>query len=200
MVHSREVPGIRRAQAGCTRDPCGCRRYVEYRPATRRRQWSLSASRGSDRRTTHRGQGPAADRRSGSSARCKDEKGDPGRRNCRASPNGLVRTTVGRVIFNDILHPKMAFYDLPLARKYLSRIIADCYQLLGRRETIELLDRMKEIGLPRIDALRAELRRRRPAHAGEQGDRAQGDGQGSREGPQAVRQGRSSPRPSATTR
>ena len=30
--------------------------------------------------------------------------------------------------------------------KHLSRIIADCYQLLGRRETIELLDRMKEIG------------------------------------------------------
>ena len=29
-------------------------------------------------------------------------------------PNGLVSTTVGRVIFNDILHPKMAFYDLPL--------------------------------------------------------------------------------------
>jgi DNA-directed RNA polymerase subunit beta' len=61
-------------------------------------------------------------------------------------PNGLVRTTAGRVIFNDILHPKMAFYDLALGSKYLSRIIADCYQLLGRRETIALLDRMKEIG------------------------------------------------------
>ena len=58
----------------------------------------------------------------------------------------LVRTTVGRVIFNDILHPKMAFYDLPLTSKHLSRIIADCYQILGRRETIDLLDRMKEMG------------------------------------------------------
>ncbi len=58
----------------------------------------------------------------------------------------LVRTTVGRVIFNDILHPKMAFYDLPLTNKHLSRIIADCYQILGRRETIDLLDRMKVIG------------------------------------------------------
>ncbi|QVL32246.1 DNA-directed RNA polymerase subunit beta' [Telmatocola sphagniphila] len=58
----------------------------------------------------------------------------------------LVKTTVGRVIFNDILHPKMAFYDLPLSSKHLSRIIADCYQLLGRRETIELLDRMKDMG------------------------------------------------------
>src|SRR6188768_3824561 len=58
-------------------------------------------------------------------------------------PNGLVTTTVGRLIFNDILHPKMAYYDLSLSSKHLSRIIADCYQVLGRKETITLLDRMK---------------------------------------------------------
>ena len=62
------------------------------------------------------------------------------------NPNGLVKTTIGRVIFNDILKPRMAFYDLPLSSKHLSRIIADCYQVLGRRETIDLLDRMKETG------------------------------------------------------
>ncbi|MBM3993346.1 MAG: DNA-directed RNA polymerase subunit beta' [Planctomycetes bacterium] len=60
--------------------------------------------------------------------------------------NLLVPTTVGRVIFNDILNPLMPFYDLALSGKHLSRIIADCYQQLGRRETIELLDRMKETG------------------------------------------------------
>jgi DNA-directed RNA polymerase subunit beta' len=62
------------------------------------------------------------------------------------SSNLLVNTTVGRVLFNDILKPEMAFYDLPLSGKYLSRIIADCYQQLGRRETIDLLDRMKDLG------------------------------------------------------
>ncbi len=62
------------------------------------------------------------------------------------NPNGLVQTTVGRVLFNDILNPKMAFYDVSLSSKQLSRIIADCYQLLGRRETIDLLDRMKDLG------------------------------------------------------
>src|SRR5262249_25616614 len=41
-------------------------------------------------------------------------------------PNGLVKTTVGRVLFNDILKPQMAYYDLALSGKYLSRIIADC--------------------------------------------------------------------------
>ncbi len=60
--------------------------------------------------------------------------------------NLLVHTTVGRVLFNDILSPKLAYYDLSLSGKHLSRIIADCYQSLGRRETIELLDRMKDIG------------------------------------------------------
>lgn len=62
------------------------------------------------------------------------------------NPNLLVNTTVGRVIFNDILKPQMAYYDLSLSGKHLSRIIADCYLELGRRETIDLLDRMKEIG------------------------------------------------------
>jgi DNA-directed RNA polymerase subunit beta' len=62
------------------------------------------------------------------------------------SAQGLVNTTVGRVLFNDILKPQMAFYDLALSGKHLSRIIADCYQQLGRRETIDLLDRMKETG------------------------------------------------------
>jgi DNA-directed RNA polymerase subunit beta' len=60
--------------------------------------------------------------------------------------NLLVSSTVGRVMFNDILKPQMPYYDLSLSGKHLSRIIADCYQLLGRRETIELLDRMKEAG------------------------------------------------------
>jgi DNA-directed RNA polymerase subunit beta' len=76
----------------------------------------------------------------------KNERGAAVAEELPRKPNGIVRTTVGRVIFNDILHPKMAFYDLALGSKYLSRIIADCYQILGRRETIALLDRMKETG------------------------------------------------------
>jgi DNA-directed RNA polymerase subunit beta' len=76
----------------------------------------------------------------------KDEKGTPRAEELPRKPNGLVRTTVGRVMFNDILHPRMAYYDLPLGSKYLSRIIADCYQTLGRRATIDLLDKMKDIG------------------------------------------------------
>ncbi|QEH32432.1 DNA-directed RNA polymerase subunit beta' [Aquisphaera giovannonii] len=62
------------------------------------------------------------------------------------TPGMVVRTNVGRVMFNDILHPKMPFYNMTLGQKQLQGIIADCYQILGRRETISLLDRMKDLG------------------------------------------------------
>jgi DNA-directed RNA polymerase subunit beta' len=95
------------------------------------------------------------------------------------SPNGLVKTTVGRVIFNDILSPKMAFYDLPLSSKHLSRIIADCYQLLGRRETIA--GSHEGDRFPRIHALGFELRDRRSQDPAHQGNGSQEGGKGSRE-------------------
>ena len=57
-----------------------------------------------------------------------------------------VETSPGRVIFNDILPKKMSYYNQTLASKDLARVISDCYQELGRRETIELLDRMKSCG------------------------------------------------------
>ncbi|MBM81110.1 MAG: DNA-directed RNA polymerase subunit beta' [Planctomycetaceae bacterium] len=61
-------------------------------------------------------------------------------------PGGLIRTTVGRVMFNDILEPAMPFYNLTMKSKDLSTVISDCYLLLGRNSTIDLLDRMKELG------------------------------------------------------
>src|SRR5579885_1891644 len=62
------------------------------------------------------------------------------------SPGMIITTTAGRVVFNDILHPRMPFYNMTLGQKQLQGIIADCYQILGRRETIALLDRMKDLG------------------------------------------------------
>src|SRR3954464_578458 len=62
------------------------------------------------------------------------------------TPGMVITTTVGRVTFNDILHPKMPYYNYSLGQKQLQGIIADCYQLLGRAETINLLDSMKDLG------------------------------------------------------
>ncbi|HAA62313.1 MAG TPA: DNA-directed RNA polymerase subunit beta' [Planctomycetaceae bacterium] len=63
-------------------------------------------------------------------------------------PGGLLDTTVGRVLFNDILDPQMAYYNLTMKGKDLANVISDCYHHdnLGRSDTISLLDRMKALG------------------------------------------------------
>lgn len=60
--------------------------------------------------------------------------------------NGLIETTVGRVIFNSVLPEELPFYNFNLNQKGLNRIIQDCYKLLGRERTIELLDDIKDLG------------------------------------------------------
>ncbi len=58
----------------------------------------------------------------------------------------VIATTVGRVMFNQILPEGMPFYDVALRSGQLSRVISDCYDFLGRRRTIDLLDDMNRIG------------------------------------------------------
>ncbi|MFM9995077.1 MAG: DNA-directed RNA polymerase subunit beta' [Phycisphaerales bacterium] len=59
--------------------------------------------------------------------------------------NRLI-STVGRVLFADILGPGMPFYNCPLGKKGCARVIDDTYIYCGRPGTIDLLDRMKEVG------------------------------------------------------
>ena len=61
-------------------------------------------------------------------------------------PGTLIDTTVGRVLFDDMLPPGMAFYNRTMKSKDLGRVISDCYLEGGRANTITLLDRMKELG------------------------------------------------------
>ncbi len=58
----------------------------------------------------------------------------------------LVTTTVGRLLFNDILPSGMSFYNYSLSQKGSARVIADCYRLMGRARTITLLDDIKSTG------------------------------------------------------
>ncbi len=60
--------------------------------------------------------------------------------------NRRLLTTVGRLIFNDILPAGMPYYNYPLSQKGLVRVVADCHELLGRAATIDLLDDIKDIG------------------------------------------------------
>ncbi len=60
--------------------------------------------------------------------------------------NGRLVSTAGRALFADVLAPGMPFYNCPLGKKGCARVIDDCYVLCGRPATIDLLDRLKEMG------------------------------------------------------
>ncbi len=63
------------------------------------------------------------------------------------APSGqLIETTVGRVMFNDVLPDRMPFYNIPMRSSELAKVISDCYAILGRRATIDLLDDMNRTG------------------------------------------------------
>ena len=63
-----------------------------------------------------------------------------------AKPGAVIETTAGRVLFNSILPEGMLFYNIPMRSSELARVISDCYQALGRRKTIDLLDDMNRVG------------------------------------------------------
>ena len=60
--------------------------------------------------------------------------------------NGRIITTVGRVLFCEILAQDMPFYNCTLTKKGCSRVIDDTYEIKGRPDTLTLLDDMKEVG------------------------------------------------------
>jgi DNA-directed RNA polymerase subunit beta' len=73
--------------------------------------------------------------------RCmREDRGNPDKLGAR------VETTVGRVIFNKILPKGMPFYNVAMRSSELAKVISDCYEFVGRRATIELLDDMNQLG------------------------------------------------------
>ena len=60
--------------------------------------------------------------------------------------NNRIPTTVGRLMFNEILAKGMQYYNCALGGKGCSRVIDDTYAISGRPATIDLLDNMKNIG------------------------------------------------------
>jgi len=56
------------------------------------------------------------------------------------------RTTVGRIIFNQILPDPMRFKDGVMKRSDLKDLVDECYRLLGADETAHLVDGIKSVG------------------------------------------------------
>jgi DNA-directed RNA polymerase subunit beta' len=60
--------------------------------------------------------------------------------------SAVVRTTVGRVVFNQIIPDRLRFKNATMNRTALRELVGDCYRLLGSAETAHLVDGIKQVG------------------------------------------------------
>ena len=58
----------------------------------------------------------------------------------------LVDTSVGRIIFNEILPEELGFRDEIMDKKVIKDLVAECYRKLGSDRTAEMVDKMKDVG------------------------------------------------------
>jgi DNA-directed RNA polymerase subunit beta' len=59
---------------------------------------------------------------------------------------GVVETTPGRCIFNEVLPKELPFYNVLMAQKMLKNVINDCFAMADGRKSLKLLDDLKELG------------------------------------------------------
>jgi DNA-directed RNA polymerase subunit beta' len=57
-----------------------------------------------------------------------------------------LKTSVGRILFNEILPTEFRFCNQIMDKGSLKRLVSDCYRLLGNTPTVAMLDNMKKIG------------------------------------------------------
>ena len=57
-----------------------------------------------------------------------------------------IKTSVGRIIFNDVLPPQLGFYNEAIDKSSLKKIVTDCYKLLSNEDTAEVVDSIKQLG------------------------------------------------------
>ncbi|MCA9401139.1 MAG: DNA-directed RNA polymerase subunit beta', partial [Candidatus Omnitrophica bacterium] len=60
-------------------------------------------------------------------------------------PN-IIESTVGRVLFNDLLPDNFGFVNELLDKKRIGAVISDCYKRFGQAQTIKFLDDLKDTG------------------------------------------------------
>ena len=62
------------------------------------------------------------------------------------SKNTPVITTIGRILFNDVLPKSFPFINETIDKKRLQEIVVNCHEEEGNKITAELLDSLKELG------------------------------------------------------
>jgi len=58
----------------------------------------------------------------------------------------LIDTTVGRIIFNEVLPEELGLRNEVLDKKALKDLVAECYRKLGMERTAEMVDAVKNVG------------------------------------------------------
>jgi DNA-directed RNA polymerase subunit beta' len=62
------------------------------------------------------------------------------------SLNKPVRTTVGRIIFNEALPERLRFKNYVMKKENLKQVIGECFKEYGRTKTTDLADEIKRLG------------------------------------------------------
>ena len=57
-----------------------------------------------------------------------------------------METSVGRVIFNEIIPDSMGYYNEVIDKKKMGNVVYECYRLEGNARTAEMLDGIKRLG------------------------------------------------------
>ncbi len=58
----------------------------------------------------------------------------------------LMETTVGRLIFNQVIPDEVGYYNQVVGKKELGQIVAKCFRTLGHAATAKMLDGIKKLG------------------------------------------------------
>ena len=59
---------------------------------------------------------------------------------------GWLETTIGRIIFNEVLPDELGFRNQEMDKTTLKDVVAECFGRLGNEGTAEVLDAIKELG------------------------------------------------------
>ena len=57
-----------------------------------------------------------------------------------------IKTSVGRIIFNEVLPLELGFYNKTIDKSALKQIVTDCYKLLSNEDMAVVLDNIKQLG------------------------------------------------------
>ena len=60
--------------------------------------------------------------------------------------DGIIKTTPGRVIFNEIIPEEMGFQNYALRKKKMSELVLETHKKVGLEHTVRLLDDLKNLG------------------------------------------------------